>query len=127
MSARSLFRIKLFWTTPSNSLLETLNVCCKTFPIQYIKTYLYYQRSNRQEERFIDAFKTSLKTNGAETKDILSQRFLRVYWVTPNLNTVYLPTEIMFTKKIRSVFDKLPPDENVRKQRKRNQEKNPIH
>ena len=65
-------------------------------------------------ERFVDTFKQALKKSDRNRSidDIL--QFLRVYHVTlnPNTNSGLSPAELMFTKKIRSVFNKLLPEAN---------------
>ena len=60
-------------------------------------------------ERFIDVFKRAIKkANGIETENEELQEFLSIYQITPNPNTNanISPIELVFTKKIRSIFDK---------------------
>ena len=88
---------------------------CKMFSITHMTTAPYHPRSNGQAERFVDTFKRALKkSDGSETEDELLQQFLRVYRITPNpsLNSGMSPAEIMFARKIKSVFDKLIPSKN---------------
>ena len=73
---------------------------------QYIT---YHPRSNGLVEIFIDVFKRAIKkANGikAENEELLD--FLSIYWITPNTNTNanMSPAELMFARKIQSVFDK---------------------
>ena len=51
------------------------------------------------------------KNSGMDTDEASLQQFLSVYRITPNPNTVSgkSPAELMFSRKIRSVFDRLLP------------------
>ena len=84
----------------------------KIFVVEHMPIAPYHPRSNDQAERFLDIFKRALKnSNGESTKAVL-QQFLQVYRLTPNKNvpSVMSPAEIVFARKIRSVFDKLIPN-----------------
>lgn len=86
---------------------------CKTLGIDHITTSPYHPRSNGQAERFVDTFKRALKkTNGTNTDDGNIQQFLSIYRITPNPNAIsgMSPAELMFARKIRSVFNRLLPD-----------------
>ena len=52
-----------------------------------------------------------MKNNGLDTEESSIHQFLREYWILPNPNTISgkSPTELMFSRKIRSVFDRLLP------------------
>ncbi|XP_029640430.1 uncharacterized protein LOC115215411 [Octopus sinensis] len=70
----------------------------------------YHSRFNGQVECFVDTFKRALsKLNKEVTDEVALQQFLRVYRVTPNLNTAsgQSPVELILVKKVKSVFDKL--------------------
>lgn len=69
----------------------------------------YHPQSNGQAKRFVDTFKRALKTSdGNESVDEILQ-FLLVYRVTlnPSTNLELSSAELMFTRKIKSVFDKM--------------------
>ena len=71
----------------------------------------YHPRSNRLAERFVDTLKRALKKAiGTPTKKAL-QLFLQVYRITPNKSapSTLSPAEIIFARRVRSVFDKLIP------------------
>ena len=84
---------------------------CKLLSIN-LKSARYHLSLNGQPERFIDVFKRAIKTaNGIETENEELQEFLSIYRITPNPNTNanMSPAELMFARKIRSIFDKLIP------------------
>ena len=84
----------------------------KLLSIKRIKSAPYHTRSNELLERFIDVFKRSTKKpNGIETENEKLQEFLSIYPKTPNpdTNAIMSPAELMFTRKIRSIFDELIP------------------
>lgn len=60
----------------------------------------------------MDPFKRALgKSNKEVTDEVILQQFVRGYRVTLNPNTPARSSlaELMFTRKVRSVFDKLLP------------------
>ena len=66
-------------------------------------------------ERFVDVFKRAIKkANGIKAENEELQEFLSIYRITPNpnANTNMSPAELMFARKIRSIFDKLIPSKN---------------
>ena len=80
---------------------------CKAFSILHIITAPYHPQPNGQAERFMNSFKRALKSQ-------MEIRFLSVYSVTsnPSTNSGLSPAELMFVRKIRSVFNNLLPKEN---------------
>ena len=84
---------------------------CDTYQVKNIPTPQYHPRSNRQVERFLDTLKRALKKVQDTSTDRALQMFLQVYRIMPNPYTPMgrSPAETMFTRKIRSVFDKLIP------------------
>ena len=87
---------------------------CEIFQIKHITTPQYHPRSNGQAECFVDTLKRALKKASGTLMDKALQQFLQVYRIIPNPNTplTVSPAEIMFARKIRSVFDKLLPKQN---------------
>ena len=85
---------------------------CKSLAIEHITTSPYHPRSNGQAERFVGTFKRALKKSSGVDTERSIQNFLSVYRITPNPNTVsgMSPAELMFARKIRSIFDRLLPD-----------------
>ena len=82
---------------------------CKSLQIQHIML-LYHPRSNRQAECFVDIFKRALKkSEGEESDEKRLKQFQNVFRITPNLNTRsgILLVELMFTRKIKSMFNKI--------------------
>ena len=85
---------------------------CKLFSINHLKSAPYHPRSNGLVETFIDVFKRAIKkANGIEIENGDLQEFLSIYRITPNPNTNenMSPADLMFARKIRSIFDKLIP------------------
>ena len=82
---------------------------CQTFSVEHPTIALYLPRSNGQVQHFIDTFKRALRKARDTLTDKAIQQFLQVYRVTPNKDTpsAMAPVEVMFAKKIKSVFDKL--------------------
>lgn len=64
------------------------------------------------------------KTNGTNTDDGNIQQFLSIYRITPNPNAIsgMSPAELMFARKIRSVFNRLLPERKKSYQNKTHQE-----
>lgn len=63
------------------------------------------------DEHFIDTFKRTLRKLNREVPDeVTLQQFLRVYCMTPKLTTPASRSsvELMFVRKVKLVFDKLP-------------------
>ena len=81
------------------------------FKVDHIPTLTYHPRSNGQAERFVDTMKRALKKAKDTPSGKALLQFLQVYRITPNENTPpqMSPVEVMFARKIRSVFDKLWP------------------
>ena len=87
--------------------------------INHLKSAPYDPRLNGLVERFIDVFKRAIKkANGIKAENEELQEFLFIYRITPNPNTHanMSPAELMFARKIRSIFDKLiPSKKEIRK------------
>ena len=67
-------------------------------------------QSNKQAEHFVDPFKRALKKlEGEEADEIMLKQFLSIFRIMLNLNTVpgMSSPELMFTRKIKPVFNKL--------------------
>lgn len=93
---------------------EEFKEFCELYQINHITTPPYHPRSNGLAERFVDTLKRALKkASGVPTEKAL-QQFLQVYRITPNQRTQsnMAPAELMFARKVKSVFDKLLPGRN---------------
>ena len=86
---------------------------CRAFSVEHITIAPYHPRSNGRAERFVDTFKRALRKAGDTPTDKAIQQFLQVYTVTPNKNAPSAMTlaEVMFARKIKSMFDKLLPNQ----------------
>lgn len=85
---------------------------CESLAMEHITTPIYNLRSSGQAERFTDTFKRALqKNNNINTEEKSIKKFLTIYRIMPNQNTNanLSPAEIMFARKVCSVFDRLIP------------------
>ncbi|XP_014771646.1 uncharacterized protein K02A2.6-like [Octopus bimaculoides] len=80
---------------------------CEMFTLEHKTIALYHPRLNGRAEQFMDTFKRALK----KANKVIIQQFLRVYRVTlnPNAPEGSSPAELMLTRKVKSVFNKLLP------------------
>lgn len=87
---------------------------CEDYLIEHITIPPYHPRSNGQAERFVDTFKRALRKASGSPTDKSIQQFLQAYRVTPNANieTSKTPAEVMFGRKVRSIFHKLLPNQD---------------
>ena len=107
-----------FWQR--NFLQKNLKIFVKC-SINYLKSVPYHPRSNGLVERFINVFKRAIKrANGIEAENEEVQKFLLIYQITRNVNASRgkAPAELIFTRKIHSVFNKLIPSKNKLKESK---------
>ena len=83
----------------------------RTFSVEHMIGQ-YHPRSNGQAKRFVD--KRALRKARDTPTDKAIQWFLQAYRVTPNKNapSAMVPAEVIFTRKIQSVFDKLLPNQS---------------
>ena len=85
---------------------------CKLLSINHRKLTPYHRWSNGLVERWIQVFKRVIKkANGIEAENKELQEFQSIYRIRPqpNTNVNMSPAELIFARKIRSVFDKLIP------------------
>ena len=113
-------RFRVPETTVSNSATQfpssEFAKCCQFYSIEHISTPAYYSRSNGQVEMFVDSFKRGLKRINGEQNEVVSlQQFLRIHRMTPNPNTQsgLSLAELMFGRKVRSIYDKLLPGRKI--------------
>ncbi|XP_055714357.1 uncharacterized protein K02A2.6-like [Phlebotomus papatasi] len=112
---------------------EMFSHFCKTNGIVHLRTTPYTPASNGQCERLVDTFKRSLEKqkNSQQSLDDALQQFLANYRVTPNENAPEgkSPSEIIFSRKIRTIFDLLrdTPEEPIRRNEKMEEEYNRRH
>lgn len=92
---------------------------CKSLAIEHISSY--HPRSNVKTERFVDTFK---RFNGMNTAEGRVRQFLNVYRITltPNVVSGMAPAQLIFGRKLRSVFIKLLAG---RKQKNSNNSRSP--
>ncbi|XP_029656486.1 uncharacterized protein K02A2.6-like [Octopus sinensis] len=93
----------------------------KMFTVEHKTIAPYYPRSNEKAEHFVDTFKRALrKANKEATDEVALQQLLKIYRVIPNPNTPAgsSPAELMSTRKVKSVFDKLLPGEERKSTKK---------
>ena len=91
---------------------------CKLLLINHLESVPYNRISQGLEERFIDVYERAIKKSKLiETENKELQEFLFIYRITPNRNTnaSMSEAELMFARKIRSIFDKLIPSKKGNK------------
>ena len=78
---------------------------------EHLRSNTWRPRINGFVERFVDTFKREPKKAKGTPTNTAIQQFLQVYKVTTNKNTpsVITPAEVVYARKISSVFDKLIP------------------
>lgn len=95
---------------------ELFQQFCNRNGIEHSRSSPYSPMSNGQAERFVDTFKRALKKFGNHN-DVANnlEHFLFVYRTTPNSNCPFgkAPAEVMFNRKIRTIFDFLKPPNNI--------------
>ncbi|XP_055684257.1 uncharacterized protein K02A2.6-like [Lutzomyia longipalpis] len=95
---------------------------CQSNGIEHIRTCPYSPSSNGQCERLVDTLKRSLEKQKSHNVDAALQKFLANYRVTPNENAPQgkSPSEIMYGRKVRTIFDllKFKPQGDVRRNEK---------
>ena len=94
---------------------------CKMFSRNHLKSAPYHPRWNGLVERFINEFKRVIKkANEMEKENEELQKFLSIYWIMLNVNASSgkAPAELIFARKICSVFDELIPSKNKIKESK---------
>ena len=94
---------------------------CKIHSIRHLTSPSYHPRSNGLAERFLDVSKRAIKkASGNETVNEELQKFLSIYHIIPNVNTIsgMAPAELMFARKIYLAFDRLRPTEKKMDERK---------
>ena len=75
---------------------------CRSLSVEHVTTPPYHPRSNRQAEMFVDTFTRALKKNNdLDMEESSNQRFVSVYRITPNPNTISgkSPAELIFLGK----------------------------
>ncbi|XP_055681836.1 uncharacterized protein K02A2.6-like [Lutzomyia longipalpis] len=104
---------------------------CRLNGIQHIRTCPYSPASNGQCERLVDTLKRSLEKQSAQKIDTALQRFLANYRVTPNdyAPAGKSPSEVMYGRKVRTIFDLLKerPKEPLQRNEKMERDYNKKH
>ena len=81
------------------------------FVMKHITIASYHIINNGQAEQFVNTFKTVLKISNSGFTEAALQRFLQVIiYSNNNAPSAMTLAEIIFARKIRSVFDKLIPN-----------------
>lgn len=123
----SVLRIRLCRTLARNSLQKELR-----FFLNYFQLYFWLLHhitndlmSEQKDLWILQASIEKVRWKRFRWRD--TTRFTWVYRLTPNrrTNSELSPAELLFTRKIKSLFDKLLPKENTKEEM--SQLKNPIH
>ena len=81
--------------------------------IQHITSAPYHPSTNSLAERTVQTVKASLKKSilGSKTPiEIMLDRFLFTYWITPHTSTGQSPAELLMNHKLSSALDLLKPN-----------------
>ena len=95
--------------------------------IHHICTAPYRPSTNGLAENMVKTFKNYYKTSGGGNVQERLDKFLFRYRVIPHTTTGVSPSELMFSRKIRSVFDLLRPSEIVKNKVLQQQNKQKFH
>ena len=82
--------------------------------IHHITTAVYHPSSNGLAENAVKNFKKSYKLGVGDVVEKLS-KFLFSYRVTPHTTTGVSPAELMFGRRLRTVFDLVKPEDKIHK------------
>ena len=86
----------------------TFESFCKNNGITHKRSAPYHPSTNGEAERFVQSFKTGMKTGTGDLQTILC-KFLIRYRSSPHVSTDKTPAELMFNRNIRTRLDLLHP------------------
>jgi len=91
-------------------------VFCKSNGIRHSRSAPYHPQSNGEAERFVQTFKDSLKSSGADATSAkrLASEFLLRYRVSAHGTTGASPSQLLLGRAPRTKLDLLHPDMEVR-------------
>lgn len=81
---------------------------CKNNGITHKRSAPYHPSTNGEAERFVQSFKTGMKTGTGYLQTILC-KFLMRYRSSPHVSTGKIPAEMMFNRNIQTRLDLLHP------------------
>ncbi|XP_055714762.1 uncharacterized protein K02A2.6-like [Phlebotomus papatasi] len=110
---------------------EELQQFCRSNGIEDIHTCPFSPASNGPCERLVGTLKRSLEKQKSQNVDVALQRFLANYRVTPSeiVPQGKSPSEIMYTRRVRTIFDllKFKAPEPIQRNRKMEDSYNKRH
>ena len=86
----------------------------KSNGVKHIKSSPYHPSTNGLAERFVQTFKSAMKTGAADTTEVRLrlEEFLLSYRSTPHTTTSRSPSELFLGRPIRTRLDLIRPDRN---------------
>jgi hypothetical protein len=104
---------------------------CQSHGISHIRTSAYHPSTNGKAERFVRTFKsalTAMKSEPGTTEQKLT-KFLFRYHTTPHTTTCRSPSELLYNRRLRTVFDLFKPScrEHTEKSLLRQQHSHNLH
>lgn len=94
--------------------------------IRHVCSAPFHPSTNGLAENMVRTFKSALRNLKGEEVRLALDRFLLKYRLTPHTTTGLSPSELMFGRKVRCVFDLLRPSESVQQRVFKKQEKQKI-
>ena len=80
--------------------------------IRHVTSAVYKPVTNSLAERMVQTFKNAL-AQSKESHTTLLDKFLFKYWITPHTTTGFLPSELLFKRKLRCRLNLLHPSDEV--------------
>ena len=97
--------------------------------IRHVRTPPYHPASNGLVERAVQSFKAGMKRLKEGSLNTRLSRYLYTYRTTPHSTTGVSPAEMLFGRKMRTLFDRLSPsvEETARRNQERQRRSHDLH
>ena len=97
--------------------------------IRHVRTPPYHPASNGLVERAVQSFKAGMKRLKEGSLNTRLSRYLYTYRTTPHSTTGVSPAEMLFGRKMHTLFDRLSPsvEETARRNQERQRRSHDLH